>query len=821
MNGYESRHTLARIAKSTVAATAISMALAAAIATFATLAGCAAPTAASPIAVTGIALNAESQILTIGNSVQLTATIAPENASNKVVSWGSDAPDVATVSDRGLVTAIGPGTATITVTAADGGASDTFAVSVAHLYAVTFVSGDGSTYTEQIVQEGLLATRPAQDPTRAGYVFGGWYEDAGFATEWNFATKTINSGATVYSKWTKIDYTIGYVLNGGAQNPGNPSAFTIESAGINLLPPTYEGFAFGGWYDNPSLSGAPIAAIPQGSTGDKTYYAKWAADRTVTFNANGGTGTMAAQTIGEGLIENLAAENFSREFFGFAGWATDPGATTPEYANGAAITMGSENITLYAVWKTIFTYTVTSGKAYITGFSSYWDGATDIVIPSAIDGYTVDSVSLNGKNTITSVTIPNSVTKLSSQAFYQCSALTTVTLGSGITEIPANAFYYCRKLSSVTLGSSVTAIRSMAFYNCDLLASITLPSTVTSIEYNAFAYCYALTAPPLGSNLTLIGEMAFYYSGIEQATIPASVTSIGKNAFTNCNKLTAITVDDANPAYASADGVLFNKGKTTLLSCPLTKTGSYSIPSSVTAIADAAFAYSKLTGISIPASVTSIGEAAFFNCAELTSIVIPNGVTELKAKAFYGCRKITSFNIPQSVASIDPQTFHSCMELSSFTVDAGNASFSTDGVALYDKGKTRIIQFAIQAPQTSYTLPSTVTEIGDYAFYASNVTDITIPEGVTIIGADAFNNGHLTSVTLPTTTATIKNCAFWNSQSLLSITILATTPPTLGTTSLFTHYNRKVYVPASALAAYKAAPNWSTPQYGMTIEAIE
>jgi uncharacterized repeat protein (TIGR02543 family) len=951
--------------KSTLALVAATIALTAGI-----LTGCASP-APSAIPVSGITLSQTEATMALGDDLQISATVAPDNATNPGVTWESDAEAVATVSATGLVSAHTAGTAVITAKSADGGASATCTVTVANFYAVTFAKGDGTTFETQFVKEGNVAARPSVNPERAGYAFDGWYEDNACLTAWDFATKTITSGATVYSKWSITSYSINYVLNGGTQNAGNSSTFTVISADIALLDPSYTGFTFGGWYDNASLSGTAITAIPQGSYGDKTFYAKWSYEtytityvsahgttnpsapasytvatdaialaaptanegysfngwydnasftgssvasipkgstgnrtfyakhtaigygityelnggtqnagnlstytvetasftyldptksgsvfagwydnasftgnkvvslpqgsvgerklyakwvtpHTVTFDANGGTGTMTAQSIGEGVTANLTAEAFSRDSFAFIGWATTSGATTAEYADGAAYAMGTANVTLYAVWKTIFTYTVTSGKAYITGFSSYWDGATDIIIPSAIDGYTVDSVSLGYKNTITSVTIPNSVTKLSSQAFYQCSALTTVTLGSGITEIPSNAFYYCTKLTSVTMGSGVTTIGSMAFYNCTLLASITLPSTVTSIGYNAFAYCSALTAPPLGSNLTSIGEKAFYYSGIEQATIPVSVTSIGKNVFVNCGKLTAINVAANNANYSSDGGVLFDKGKTKLIAYPSGKTGSYTVPSSVTEIGDGAFSWSKIEGLSLPSSVTVIGSAAFNYCGKLTALTIPSGVTEIKTYAFAGCG-ITTINIPASVSTIGASAFGSCSSLKNFTVDAGNASYSSDGTALFDKAQTKIITFPAGAALTggAYALPSTVTTIVQKAFEYARIQTITIPEGLTTIEQDGFNGSSLSAITLPSTLTSIDKYAFWNNYYLMTITILATTPPTLKDSGLVTYTGRKVRVPASAVATYKAATYWSNLSYGMTIEAIE
>ena len=88
------------------------------------------------------------------------------------------------------------------------------------------------------------------------------------------------------------------------------------------------------------------------------------------------------------------------------------------------------------------------------------------------------------------------------------------------------------------------------------------------------------------------------------------MSSIGDGAFLACSSLAAIEVDALNPAYSSADGLLFNKSVTTLIQCPAGKVGSYVIPGSVTSIGELAFAHcASLTGVTIPDSVTSIGRA--------------------------------------------------------------------------------------------------------------------------------------------------------------------------------------------------------------------
>lgn len=136
-------------------------------------------------------------------------------------------------------------------------------------------------------------------------------------------------------------------------------------------------------------------------------------------------------------------------------------------------------------------------------------------------------------------------------------------------------------------------IPDYAFYNYitdkgkNSLTTVLLPSSITAIGYSAFQKCSGLTSVIIPSLVSTIGSGAFLScNSLISVNIPASVTSIGGSAF-SCSGL--ISVDAGNPNYSSLDGVLFDKNRTTLLQCPTSKTGNYSIPSSVLYIGYDAF----------------------------------------------------------------------------------------------------------------------------------------------------------------------------------------------------------------------------------------
>ncbi|HOC56086.1 MAG TPA: leucine-rich repeat domain-containing protein [Verrucomicrobiota bacterium] len=303
-----------------------------------------------------------------------------------------------------------------------------------------------------------------------------------------------------------------------------------------------------------------------------------------------------------------------------------------------------------------------------------------------------------------------------------------------------------------TNGYPVTRIGNEAFSFCSPLTEITLPDSVTNIGDGAFHACSSLTNVALGTNLVRIGTEAFSScASLSVITLPGSVTDIGDGAFYMCTSLASITVGTNSPAYSSMDGVLFNKSQTTLIQCPGGKSGSYTVPT----------------------SVTNIGTEAFSYCSDLSNVTIPDSVITIGPRAFSFSR-LTSVTIPGSVTRIGDRAFYLCTSLSAITVDTNNPTYSSAEGVLFNESQTTLIQCP-GGKAGSYAVPNGVTNIGAYAFYyCTSLANMTMPGSVTLIGDEAFVAcRNLTTLVIGSNVTGIGTNAFSWCTGLASVTIPA------------------------------------------------
>ncbi|MDR0505749.1 MAG: leucine-rich repeat domain-containing protein [Dysgonamonadaceae bacterium] len=348
------------------------------------------------------------------------------------------------------------------------------------------------------------------------------------------------------------------------------------------------------------------------------------------------------------------------------------------------------------------------------------------------------------------VVIPNSVIEIAGIPFGE-KHVTSLTIPASVKYIGLNALHYMFDLTAfiVDEANTVMSSRDGVLYNKEQTVlwiypiakpdnAFIMPNTVTDIWGNAFLECNSLTS----------------------IAIPSSLT-VNSNFLSSCKNLLSVAVAENHPGNSVRDGILYNSDQTGLCIYPAGRTGSFTIPESVTSIGGYAFAgCSGLSSIGIPNSVERIDGYAFERCGGLNSVEIPNSVKSIGSSAFSYCSNLVSITIPNSVESIGHHAFFGCGSLNSIAIpnlitDIGDYTFAECGALSF------------------VGIPNSVENIGSYAFSkCGSLSAIVIPDKITSLSEGVFSECEgLNSVVIPSSVTGIGNSAFSGCSSLVSIAI--------------------------------------------------
>lgn len=391
-----------------------------------------------------------------------------------------------------------------------------------------------------------------------------------------------------------------------------------------------------------------------------------------------------------------------------------------------------------------------------------------------------------------------------SQAFANCTTLKTVVLNSCIESIDGSAFYNCPNIKQILMEEDLNiaeenatcdsiAIYNGALYSADKTKLIyrpansypTLPDELTTITSYSYPVKTTTTGSTLPASVTTIEPFGIYFAPNDShaytLTLGKNVRTLHDRFINRLAKNIIIEVDASNPNLAVTNGVLHTRDNSEAI-CYAGNTERVEIPEGIQSIRPYAFySANNLTGVTIPASVKEVPATAFRYANPLRSISVSPKNTELTdynstllgtkdgTTILFGAPYVGSATVPEGVTTIAPGAFY----------DANVVTLS---------------------------LPSTLTEIGDSAFYRCyNIKTLTIPDNVETIGNSAFENCvGITDLTLGSSLSQIGENAFAGCNKITNVTVNSINPPE-APGNAFSCYNATLTLMPNAKQNYQGA----------------
>lgn len=541
-----------------------------------------------------------------------------------------------------------------------------------------------------------------------------------------------------------------------------------------------------------------------------------------TIGDNAFNGCTGLQSV---VFEEGGTETLTLGEYAFSGCANVASIVLPERLT---------ELSAYAFYLNGGLSSVTFGSQLtkIGAYALAGTGLPEIIIPGSVQ--TVEAYAFDNCSALVKAEFPASMKTIGSSIFSNCNRLSEVVIPEGVEEIGDFAFEWCVALEEIQLPVSLKTIGNFAFAGCTALESIVIPQGVESIGGGAFSECTALSRvtfeeggeaglrlETIPDDLALNGHMdsegVFYQcTALTSITLPVRIAYIGQWCFYNCSNLTSVvfeTDESGTSRLETIDELAFVSLHLTELTLP---EGLKTIERRAFAITGTGAALEELV---IPSTVTTVGEQAFDMQKALKSVVFREGTEELTIvdEAFSDCTALETVVLPSNLVSLAEDAFVGCISVTAYSFSGENTNFVTEGGALYNAEKTKLLAFPIGltgsislpegltelsanalegAKATEIILPSTLVSIGNYALSETAITSIVIPKSVTTMGSNVFRDcadlvsvefetGSLLTemgtytfsgtaieqITLPGNVTSVGNYSFRNCKELVSVTL--------------------------------------------------
>lgn len=385
---------------------------------------------------------------------------------------------------------------------------------------------------------------------------------------------------------------------------------------------------------------------------------------------------------------------------------------------------------------------------------------------TVIEGNAFYNATFRGK-----LTLPSGLVSIGASAFSGCSLLTgDLNLPAGVNELPDRVFYGCSGLSGqLVLPETLQTLGNWVFYGCTGFSDeLVIPATLTQIGTYTFGNCSGLSSVKFAGELEEIPASLFY--GCKKLAgelqLPPALKKIGNMAFGACSQLTTIRFPES---LTSIDASAFTD-------C-IGLVGTLTLPKNLTELGGNAFqGCTGITEMIFPEVLTSIG--GFAKCTGLQTLKVPDSVTELQADAFKGCSNLKTVTLSKNLKKIGRMAFNQCFALEgNLDIPASVESIedyafkecALTGVTFHE-GLQSVGSCAFQQCSgiTKLELPSSLTQISSDAFKGIGITELNIPATVKSLTGFSSCLG-LKKVVVPATVTEIADGAFYQCKNLTEI----------------------------------------------------